>query len=341
MPSSISSSSAPMSETVNSWVLSWILVAVICIGSLGTYEVFLKHRGFIPSIENNRDLWSWYRGKIQDNPQALVIIGASRSQLGINIPFLKEKLGNHDVTQLSINGQYPMATLKAVASDESFSGTVIVSFSAQALESRYLDMQQEHNHYYAEDSSLNKSLDAYLTGFLHSRLRFLHPLLGAQDIVEFYAQNKRFKEGFYTSAHLDQSVSADYSKTDVVALLKHFVNDKQQNYTNEPPTKSQLWAQSIQLINSYSNAIKSRGGSVVLVRLPTDKGHWQLDEHYYPRAQYWDLIGRDSGVSTVHFNDVNGLNEIDLPDSTHVDQKDTVEFTEILFDHLIEKGLIN
>jgi hypothetical protein len=244
MPSSISS----FSKNVNSWVLSWILVAVICGGSLGAYEVFLNHRGFIPSIENNRDLWSWYRGKIRNNSQALVIVGASRSQLDINIPFLKEMLGNNDVTQLSINGQYPMATLKALANDENFSGTVIVSFNAQALENRYLDMQQSHNLYYAGKSSLNRSLDAYLTGFLQSRLRFLHPLLGAQDIVEFYALNKRFKPVFYTSAHLDQSVSADYSKTDVDALLKHFVNDKQQNYSNEPPTEPQQWAQIIQLI---------------------------------------------------------------------------------------------
>ncbi len=335
MPSSISSSSS------GSWVLSWILVAAICGGSLGAYEVFLQHRDFTASIENNRNLWSWYRGKIQDKPQALVIIGASRSQLGINIPFLKEKFSESDVTQLSINGQYPMATLKALADDEQFSGTAIVSFSAQALESRYLEMQQGHNQYYAGQSSFNKSLDAYLAGFLQSKLRFLHPLLGAQDIVEFYALNKRFKEAFYTSAHLDQSVSADYSKTDVEVLLTHFVNDKQQNYNNDPPTAIPQWAQNIQLIKDYSNAIKSRGGSVILVRFPTAKGHWRLDEQYYPRSQYWDLIAREADIATVHFNDVSGLKQINLPDSTHVDQKDTAKFTDILFDHLIDRGYLN
>ena len=80
---------------------------------------------------------------------------------------------------------------------------------------------------------------------------------------------------------------------------------------------------------------------MILLRFPTDKGHWRLDEQYYPRSQYWDLIAADADIATVHFNDVIGLNQIDLPDSTHVDQKETAGFTEILFDHLIEKGLIN
>ena len=52
------------------------------------------------------------------------------------------------------------------------------------------------------------------------------------------------------------------------------------------------------------------------------------------------MIEGHSDIATVHFNDVAGLDQIDLPDSSHVDQKDTSEFTELLFNHLIETGLI-
>ena len=321
-----------------SWLVSWLLVLAICLTTLGAYEYFLASRGFVASIENNKDLWSHYRGKITGNRNALVIVGASRSQLDINIPYLKTKLDQHNVTQLSINGQYPVATLKAIAADKDFNGTLIVATNAQALESRYLDMQAEHNLYYIDQSTLNKSFDAYLSALLQSKFRFLHPLLGAQDLVDFYAVNRKFKDVFYTTANIDQSVSADYSKTDIAGLLKHFVQDKKENYKNEPPSESGIWAQNIVLLQDYVRQIVVRGGRVILVRFPTDKGHWQLDEQYYPRQKYWDLIGHDSGITTVHFNDVKGLNQIELPDSTHVDQKDTVEFTEILFDHLIDNG---
>lgn len=337
MPSSISNSNS----NTQSWYLSWLLIAIICGVSLGGYEYFLKNRGFTPSIEQNMNLWSWYRAKIHGNKEELVIVGASRSQLDINIPYLKKKLADHDVTQLSINGLYPLATLKAIADDQDFIGTLIVAFSAQALETRYLDMQSEYNQYYADQSSFNKSFDAYLSALLQSEFRFLHPLLGMQEVVEFYEVNKKFQDVYYTTAHLDQSVSGDYTKTDTVALLKHFVKEKAENYKNEPPTGPQLWGQNVELIRSYFSAVKNRGGNVIFVRFPTDKGHWQLDEKYYPRKQYWDQIGRKSGVAMVHFNDVEGLNEIDLPDSSHVDQKDTIEFTEILFNYLIDNGYMN
>jgi len=337
MLSSISSSRS----NTRSWYWSWLFIAVICVASLGGYEFFLKGRGFIPSIEQNMNLWSWYRGKIQNKKEALVIVGTSRSQLDINIPYLKKKLGNHDVTQLSINGRYPLATLKAIAGDKNFIGTLIVSFNAQALETRYLDMQGEYNQYYANQSSFNKSFDAYLSAFLQSKLRFLHPLLGIQELVEFYDANEGFQDVYYTTANLDQSVSADFTRTDRVALLSHFVHQKEENYKSDPPTEPQVWEQNIALIQAYFSAIKNRGGNVILVRFPTDKGHWQLDEKFYPRKSYWDLIGRKSNVATLHFNDVKGLNKIDLPDSSHVDQRNTVEFTEILFSHLINSGDMN
>jgi hypothetical protein len=324
-----------------SWLYSWLLVLVVFVATLTAYEYFLYNRGFVASIENNKDLWSGYRGKITGKNNALVIVGASRSQLDVNISYLKTKLNKHEVTQLSINGQYPLATIKAIAADKDFDGTLIVALNAQALESKYLDMQAEHNRYYADQSTLNKSFDAYLTAILQSRFRFLHPLLGVRDLVDFYAVNKKFKDVFYTTANIDQSVSADYSKADVAGLLKHFVANKEENYKNEPPSTPRILMQNIELLQGYVKRIENRGGRVILVRFPTDKGHWLLDEEYYPRRLYWDAIERNSDLITVHFNDVVGLNQIDLPDSSHVDQKDTIEFTELLFDHLIEAGLLD
>jgi len=322
-----------------SWYLTWFLLVFICFSSLASYELFLKNRGYSASIESNKDLWSWYRNKATGSKDKIVIIGASRSQLDINIPYLKQKISSHDIIQLSINGQYPMATLQALANDESFIGTLIVSMNAQALELRYFDMQQVHNTYYADDSSTDKSLNAYLMGLLQSQLRFLHPSLGLEEIVTFFDTNHRFQDPSYTTANLDQSISADYRKTDSKRLQDHFYSQKKQNYLDATPTTPDIWRQNIQLALDYITAIEKRGGSVVLVRFPTDKGHWQLDEQFYPRQDYWDTIAQKGLIKTVHFNDVNGLNHFDLPDSTHLDQSDSIEFTEILFNYLLKKKL--
>lgn len=328
------------SQYNKSWALTWLLVVLVSLSALASYEIFLKNKGFVASIENNKDLWSWYRRNIDNKTNSLVFLGASRSQLDINIPYVKTVLKNHTVTQLSINGHYPMAAFKALANDENFKGTVIVSLSAQALESQYLDMQQPYIDYYENNSSLYRSFDAYISAYLASHFRFLHPLLSLEQLIKFYQNNHRFKDVFYTSANLDQSVSADYSKTNTAVLLKHFVDEKAQQYKNTPQTPPEKWQQNITLLVDYSQKISKRGGHVIIIRFPTDKGHWQLDEKYYPRKHYWDLIANNPQLTAIHFNDVPGLNQFDLPDSSHLDQKDSQAFTQLLLKYLMDKHVI-
>jgi len=329
MPSSIFNSKT-------SWLWTWLLVLLICATSLYSYEKFLQKKGFIASIEQNKDLWSWYRSSLGKHKKELVILGASRSQLDLNIPYLKNKLNDYHITQLSINGHYPLYSLQSLAQDENFKGTVLLSLNAQALEDFYFDMQKPHNQYYKNKASYYKSLDAYIQAFLQSKFRFLHPLLGLQDLLNFYEANHRFIDVFYVSNKLDQSVFADYSKTNTQALLKHFVSEKEKNYRDKKPTPPGQWLKNVKKLQTLVKKIENRGGKVIAVRFPTDKDHWQLDEQYYPRSQYWDKI---TGLTKFHFKDIAGLEQFDLPDSSHLDEKDSEDFTEILIEEIFS-GLV-
>jgi len=333
MPLSISSSNKDQKK----WLMTWFLVLIICATSLFAYELFLNKKGFVASIESNNDLWSWYRAKVDNNPNSLVFVGASRSQLDINIPYLKQRFKHHDVIQLSVNGHYPMATIKALADDVDFNGTLIVSLNAQALEPFYFDMQSPQNDYFEHKSSIYKSFDAYITAYIKSQFRFFHPLLGLKQIVEFYDKNTSFQSAFYTTANLDQSVSANYALTNTENLYNHFVNEKEKNYQEKPPTKPDQWMNNVDLLSQYIKAIESRGGNVVLIRFPTFKGHWELDEKYYPRSQYWNKISEQQDLKTLHFNDIKGMDQFESPDSSHLDQKDSEKFTQILFDELMNR----
>lgn len=324
------------SKVKQPWVMTWIIVLVICTLTLTSYEYYLKEYGFEASIESNKDLWSWYRSDIYQTNN-LVIVGASRSQLDINIPYLKQKLSQYNITQLSINGTYPIATLKALSEDKDFKGILIVSINAQACEKFYFDMQSDYNNYYKNESTIYKSFDAYLTAFLQSKFRFLHPLLGLEKIVNYYEIKKSFLKVFYTTINLDQSVSADYSKTDIEKLVKHFVSEKERNYENQKPTNPRLWIENFSIVRNYVKSIEKHGGKVIFIRFPTDKGHWDLDELYYPRSHYWDKI---NGVTKVHFKDIKGMGDLDLPDSSHLDAKDSRLFTDLLFDYLIENNYL-
>ncbi len=322
------------------WAVTWALVIGIFLLFMVTYESFLKHKGFVPSVTDNKKLWSYYRSKTIGGPNKLAIIGASRSQLNLNIPYLKKQLNNYDILQLSINAQYPMATLAALANDAEFTGVVLMSMNAQALESNYLSMQQAYNDYYQGSPSFEKLFNAYITAQCESYFRFLHPSLGIKKIINYYDRHKKLPQPTYTTANLDRSISANYKLADTKQLLQFFYHGKQKNYQDDPPTPFELWQNNIPLLKNYINSIEQRGGRVILFRFPTDKGHWQLDEQYYPRTDYWNKISNDPHITAIHFNDINGMRDFDLPDSSHIDQSQTQAFTELLLRYLMDNELI-
>jgi len=332
MPLSISNSKHKASH----WIITWIIVATVCVTTLGLYEHYLKKRNFLPSVESNKDLWSWYRGQINNRNNKVVLLGASRSLLGINLNKMKQLLPNYEVVQLSLNAKYPMASLFALADDKDFIGNIIISVNSQSLEKVMFTMQTKHNQYFADESTLYKSLDAFITAYFESKLRLLHPSLGIKDVVDFYDKNNRFKKPFYISTHLDRSIFADYTKTNPEYAAKQVYERKSKNHIKYPAIDADIWLKDTDKINQAITKIQKKGGQVIFVRFPTDKGYWQLDSKYYPRDKYWNRFANQTTAATVHFKDVEGLDKIDLPDTNHIDQRDTEFFTETLINYILD-----
>ncbi len=331
MPLSTSSS--------KSWWFTWLGVLLLVGGGLSIYEWSLSRAGYQPSVETSKDLWSWRRMQADNHDKAIVLLGASRMQLGLNTRIMRHELPDYRILPLVINGQYPMATLQSLAADKDFSGIVLMSFMAQMLEPRYADMQQAYNDYYQNQASWYLMLDAYLGGWLQSKIRFMHPRLGMQEIINTWDENHHFPEVFAAQMFLDGSIASDYSNQDKAALVKHFVSDKAHNYQEQAPMNKTTWNQQVANLISTVETIESRGGKVVLVRFPTDKGHWRLDERYYPKAQYWDDLANRNNLTMIHFQDYPGLASFDLPDSSHLDYRDAVKFTEVLLQILRQEGV--
>ena len=326
MPSSTSSSES------KSWLITWLVMLLMVAVTLMWYERFLKARGFEPSVEVTADLWSWQRRQVNDDPRVLVLAGASRMQLGVDPQVLAAHIPGWQVVSLAINAQYPMATLEALAADPDFTGSVLVSFTAQMLEPRYWDMQKPFNQHHLERSSWYRAFNARLTAELESGFRFLHPLLKAADLVRYLSKHRRFPKAYYVQMHTDTSGTADYQKTNSTALKQRFIDDKAANYAEQPAMTHAVFTSQLQQLNSVVRQITDRGGQVVLLRMPTDDGHWQLDEQQYPRQDYWDVMPAllADGTTAIHFRDHGCLSAFTLPDSSHLDGRDKAAFTRCL-----------
>ncbi len=335
MPSSISNSDR------NHWLLTWMVVAILLLCFFAGYEYYLKKHGFEPAVEFNKDLWSWHRRAASDHPEVIALIGTSRMQLGINTATMRAQFPNNKIVQLAINGQYPMASMKSLADDESFTGTVIMSFMAQMLEPRYEDMQAEYNDYAQYESSWYLALDSWLTAKFKYQFRFLHPLLGLKDLVNHWSKYHSMPKPFYASAHYDGSAFGDYTKVNTIPLKKHFISEKRKNYQEYPIMNTLIWQEQVKKLADYIKKIKHKGGQVILVRFPTSDDHWVLDEQFYPRHQFWDtLVNAIPAAHFIHFKDDEILRSFELPDSSHLDQKDAIPFTVRIIEILKDKQYI-
>ncbi len=323
-------SSISSSDLKPHWARCWVALLTMVLVTLSSYEWWLKFNSYTPSIESNKDLWSYYRAQVQNNPNALVILGASRAQLGLHIETIQNAYPDKEVVELTINGQAPMATLQSLADDQTFNGQVWLSIVAQSLEPIYWDMQAANNDFFNNKSSLYRRFDAYVTAWIRSKFRFFSPELSLRKIIEGWFGAGVFPRPFYVVGHLDLSKSGDYSKVDTQVLRRHFVEQKRQNYVDQPPMSVEIWRRQVNKMMRYVNQIRSRGGDVILIRMPTDHGHWALDEQAYPKELYWDLISQQNDIQTIHFKDWPALSHFNLPDSSHLDQKDAMVYTQNL-----------
>lgn len=317
------------------WLISWIVFFAVTGGGLFYYEQELRGRGFLPSVDLNEDLWSWHRMRVSGKGQdALVLLGASRLLLDTSMPELESRFPGRSVHMLGLNGKYPLSTLESLANDDGFTGTVVVSLNAQALEPFYWDLQQPYVDHYEQNFSWYLALDAWLKSIYQSQFVFADSGLSWPNIARFYDANKRFKDPGYTTRALDLSIRGDFELTDAETLSTHFYNEKLKDYEDNPPTPLESWLPQIEKVNELSRRIIDRGGNVVLVRLPTSEGHWALDDEYYPKNEYWDSLAERSYAPAIHFLDVEGLSAYDLPDTSHLDFRNRQAFTATLFDAL-------
>jgi hypothetical protein len=312
------------------WIKSWILLIILLVVTLGTYESHLKALGHRHSIASDVNLWSYYRDMANKNSETLVILGASRAQLGLDMNTIKTKFPEKDVIQLTVNGQFPMLTLEEMANDPDFTGDIWLSIVAQSLEPVYWDMQQEYNQHFKESSTTYKQLEAVIKANIQYQFRFLHSELQLQKVIDHYQKHGVFPIPLYVAENPDLSKSGDYSKQNSDHLVNHFVTQKAQNYKNQPPMDVKDFDQMVSRFNTAVERIRSKGGNIWVIRMPTDKGHWDLDERFYPKTMYWDRITEQVNAGFIHFIDHASLREFDLPDSSHLDQTDAPIFTENL-----------
>lgn len=330
------------------WPIIWFCTLVLFLLAVVFVEYDIRRSGWTPSVVDSERLWAQQRKRASAlKDQAIILVGTSRIQLGMDLEVVK-KISKLEPVQLAIDGSPFLPVLKSLADDPNIMGTVIVSVNTNLSLDEESRSSSWVRHY--EDNIKNNNKEPYkvindaIAMFFENNM--VTRLEGAKPFTAISALI--FKEasfGNYLVTHLDRSRDADYSKV----KMPHFYMRRTQRHYGENilNNKSSIdgffstYERAINNIKAVNNSyylekvnhlislikiIEKRGGNVVLVRFPTSKLIWDIDQKKHPRKMFWNELEKLHKPS-IHFSDYVSLSKYKLPDGSHLDYRDKADFT--------------
>jgi hypothetical protein len=327
MRSSTSSSSDRVPR--GRWALTWALGVALAASIVCGWEVALRTRGIgVASVDDGPELWGRQRERAAVlGKDAIILIGASEMQMSIDLDTMRGHTTGIPV-QLAISAAPFLPLLADLADDERITGTVVASFSMASFFSTTTDSLSEQwvRRYHTRRASHTRlfyeRIEEALTRGVSSTL--LSTGRGARPQQLLWTERTS-----YVRTLPDRTQRADYEIVDRDAAYRHRVDvylaGEEPSFRAVPDLDLRL-----STLEGMIHKIEQRGGKVILVRFPTTKRIWEIDETMYPRGVYWSALESSTSARTIHFADYPSLSTFDLPDGVHLDYRDAPAFTAAL-----------
>jgi hypothetical protein len=201
--------------------------------------------------------------------------------------------------------------------------------------------QKFYVNYFHKTYNLNMKLNRHIATFIQKNLIVVDPYLNLIKVGGDLIIKKKWRRTNSLTTYEDRSRAVDYSKLDIKEHKALRLNKIDLHYRQiAPGISTQRLIRHVSYLENSVKNIQNRGGKVVFVRFPISDEHWIIDEKYFPRATYWDIIIHKTSASVWHFKDIDGINVMQCPDTSHLDIKDTEAFTTHLVSKLRDKKII-
>lgn len=300
-------------------------------------EISLRLRGFTPAIVDSLLVWAQERAKL-DQPatrRMVAILGDSRAQCDLSAGALRSELPGSQLAQLATPAASSLDALTDLADHSSFSGTVLCAgnpeFLAWGLSQQ--DRVQFYHGTYKRIACLNRRANAWLGQQVQSRLALCLGAEALRNLVPRVAKSawtgRRISPPFQCTAP-DRFASCRFASLDAAEVTRLQTSFARQadslaaRARGDPPGR---WDETLSQLQDAATKIGSRGGAVVMVHYPTSGAVQATCESAFPRTRFWDRYRSLDGVHAIHWQDLDGVAGICMPDFSHLDVGDTVPFT--------------
>ncbi len=328
------------------WKAVWIAALAVALGVLVIHESLLIAAGHKTSLVSDADLWSLQRDRVSSlGENDFILLGASRMQTNIDLGTLEEMFPESTIVQLAQSGlgtSFPV--FEDLVRNTDFCGTIILDETESTLIEEPLRQRETLNHYYKR-WSVDRKLNKLLTCQVQNVARFANPSGSAYRLWGNLLFDRELPEANHVRSDFHRQDHTDFlmpgAKERVTRLRaeaglnpagtqrdNHF-NDmhSQQFETSREEIVGKISKRWEQLVLQF----KARGGTIVFIRMP--ESHVKADSS----DSLWTGALESMGALTLYCPTYNDLNSFELPDTSHLDYRDSKEFTRRVAAYIREK----
>ena len=294
-----------------------ILTFMLVIGFIVYLEIYWRGRGFMPTYNDDKVLWSTKRKEIyKPAEEATIFVGGSRIKFDLDVPTW-EKLTGEKAIQLAIAGTPGRLVLRDLANDENFKGKLIMDvadaqFFSFPDSTRRDRLAREAIAYYYDETPAQRA-SAYINYFLESKLVLLEEgkyglsaLLDDLHLVNRPGVNvspATFTPKEFGVVHFDRQTCITPMFLADEKLQKRQKEFWTRGITRALPIKGDTLHAFLEQTKKAIDKIRARGGVVVFVRPPSDGPYIEMEQRLYPRQKYWDYLLEYTNTPGIHYAD--------------------------------------
>ncbi len=313
---------------------AFFFTIILLIITTTMWELHWRRQGYTPNIKDSAGLWAKQRSRIiNEGKRGTVIIGSSRVLFGLNLEVWRDEIDKTSPIQLSSMKSAPIVLLRDIANDKHFSGFLVIGVTPGPFFLGNSDIAGLIINY--QNETLAQAWGQQISQSLENRFAFMDSeanLLSSLEDINWPNRPIKMQATLETpklanmlanrQANMWLKLEQDTSYQNKIKSL--WSMGLKPLLFKQPESKK---LQRIEEVTSLVKQIRSRGGEVIFVRLPSSGLYRTWESNELPKNDYWNRLLSVSNARGFHFEDYEKLRQFKLPDTSHLANNEAIAFT--------------
>lgn len=353
MPSSTSSSDIPYRDIPQrQWAKVWLISAALVVLAISGWEATARAMHHLPGDYNEHTNmtahWAEERAILDepDHDVRVVLLGSSRMLWNADINILEQALGTRPL-QLAIAGTSPALLLQDLVENTDFNGLVLVGvtpflfnrldggfFGADALD-WYHEASPTELSGYRIHSALSDHFGFLDDGFTLAQLLNHYSRLpereGALNLAAEHWKLGRHFADRQTDMWGPVEVEGSFDNAQILAFWGLGLSRPPEG----PERMEEMATTATQFFAPLVEALRTRGGDAVFIRMPSSGGYLDHDLTTGYRELTWDPMAASIDAVWINSMDYAALSsELEIPEWSHLSRQSQDDFSHSIVPYL-------